>query len=199
MQVNFLILPVNQFEGMKFWWIFRLIFCTVVSLWQFFASQRNTRISLIWDLNRFIIKFYTLKVWNRSVHGWIFMVFDWTLKNKIYDISRKRNLDNIEVTISNTKIERKSEARFLGVIVDEKLKWTKHISVLKSKMTKYLGIVYKLKFIIPLKARLLIYQSFVHSHLNFCSSVWGFAAKSAPSKKPDTVHGQPVRRQVVHG
>ena len=86
-----------------------------------------------------------------------------------------------------------------GVIVDEKLKWTKHISVLKSKMTKYLGIVYKLKFIIPLKARLLIYQSFVHSHLNFCSSVWGFAAKSAPSKKPDTVHGQPVRRQVVHG
>ena len=92
--------------------------------------------------------------------------------------SRKRNLDNIEVTISNTKIERKSEARFLGVIVDEKLKWTKHISALKSKMTKYLGIMYKLKFVIPLKARLLIYQSFVHSHLNFCSSAWGFAAKS---------------------
>ena len=39
-------------------------------------------------------------------------------------------------------------------------------------------IMYKLKFIIPLKARLLIYQSFVQSHLNICSSVWGFAANS---------------------
>ena len=38
-------------------------------------------------------------------------------------------------------------------------------------MTKYLGIMYKLKFIIPLKARLLIYQSFVQSHFNFCSPV----------------------------
>ena len=45
-------------------------------------------------------------------------------------------------------------------------------------MTKYLGIMHKLKFIIPLKALLLIYQRFVQSHLNFCSSVWGFVAKS---------------------
>ena len=38
--------------------------------------------------------------------------------------------------------------------------------------------MHKLKFIFPLKACLLIYQSFVQSHLNFCSSVWGFAKKS---------------------
>ena len=71
-------------------------------------------------------------------------------KTKYMIFSRKINLGNIEVTISNRKIERKSEARFLGVIVDENLKWTKHISALKSKMTKYLGIMCKLKFIIYL-------------------------------------------------
>ena len=31
---------------------------------------------------------------------------------------------------------------------------------------------------IPVRTRLQIYHSFVHSHLNFCSIVWGFAAKS---------------------
>ena len=121
-----------------------------------------------------------LSVLSQNLVAWVnFNGLALNLKKTKYMIfSRKRNLENIEVIMSNTKIEQKSEARFLGVIVDEKLNWAKHISALKSKMTKYLGIMYKLKFIIPLKARLLIYQSFVQSHLNFCSSVWGFAAKS---------------------
>ena len=38
--------------------------------------------------------------------------------------------------------------------------------------------MYKLKFLIPIKVRLLIYHSFIQSHLNFCSLIWGFAAKS---------------------
>ena len=61
-------------------------------------------------------------------------------KTKYMLLSRKRNLENIEVVINNTIIEQKSEERFLGVIVDEKLKWAKHISALKSKITKYLGM-----------------------------------------------------------
>lgn len=38
--------------------------------------------------------------------------------------------------------------------------------------------MHKIKHILPLKARLQIYQSLIQSHLNFCSLVWGFAAKS---------------------
>ena len=38
--------------------------------------------------------------------------------------------------------------------------------------------MYKLKFLIPIKVRLLFYHSFVQSRLNFCSLIWGFAAKS---------------------
>ena len=45
-------------------------------------------------------------------------------------------------------------------------------------MNRYVGVLYKLKSLLPLKARLQIYHSFVQAHLNFCSLVWGFAAKS---------------------
>ena len=38
--------------------------------------------------------------------------------------------------------------------------------------------MYKIKKYLPLKARLLIYHSFIQSHLNYCSLVWGFSAKS---------------------
>ena len=38
--------------------------------------------------------------------------------------------------------------------------------------------MYKLKNILPLKARLMIYNSLVQSHLNYCSLVWGTSSKS---------------------
>ena len=101
------------------------------------------------------------------------------LKKTNYMIfSRQRNLQNRELYINSNKIERVHEARFLGVIVDDRLLWSKHISTVKAKMCKYIGIMYKIKHHLPLKARLQIYHSFVQSHINYCSLVWGFAAKS---------------------
>ncbi len=83
-----------------------------------------------------------------------------------------------EIYISGTKIERKSEARFLGVIIDEKLSWASHINAIESKMSRYIGIMYKLKQLLPEKALVQIFHSFVQSHLNYCSLVWGFSTKS---------------------
>ena len=101
------------------------------------------------------------------------------LKKTNYMIfSRQRNLSFRDVVISGVTIERKTEARFLGVIIDNKLNWSQHISAMKMKMARYIGVMYKLKKYLPLEARLQIYHSFVQSHLNYCSLVWGFAAKS---------------------
>ena len=93
--------------------------------------------------------------------------------------SRSRCIDlPAPLVISKTVIERKKEARFLGVIIDESLNWTLHVKTILSKMSRYVGIMYKIKKFLPLTARLQIYHSFVQSHLNFCSLVWGFSAKS---------------------
>ena len=102
------------------------------------------------------------------------------LKKTHYIVFSKRVVDfsKIDVRIAGTKIERVSEARFLGVIIDEKLTWSKHIAAIKVKMARYMGIMYRIKRLLPLKVRLQLYHSFVQSHLNFCSLVWGFAAKS---------------------
>ena len=45
-------------------------------------------------------------------------------------------------------------------------------------MSRYIGIMYKLKQFLPLKTRIQIFHSFVQSHINYCSLVWGFSAKS---------------------
>ena len=99
-------------------------------------------------------------------------------KTKYMIFSRQQICLNREIKIGGVLIDREKEARFLGVIVDEKLNWSKHIATVKAKMARYIGMMYKLKYFLPLKARIQIFQSFVQSHLNYCSIVWGFAAKS---------------------
>ena len=101
------------------------------------------------------------------------------LKKTNYMVFSKQKINNMrDIFISSTKIERKSECRFLGVIVDDKLCWAQHITAMKAKMSRYVGIMYRIKSLLPVKARLQIFHSFVQSHLNFCPLVWGFAAKS---------------------
>ena len=94
--------------------------------------------------------------------------------------TRKRNFEMGTFTpkIGNIPIERKPVARFLGVLVDEKLTWSHHIAAVKSKMSRYIGVLYKLKHILPISARLLSFNSLVQSHINFCSLVWGAGSKS---------------------
>ena len=101
------------------------------------------------------------------------------LKKTNYMIFSRQKIDNtLNIVIANTQIHRKTESRFLGVIIDEKLTWSQHITSLKSKMSRYVGILYKIKHLLPMQSRLQIFHSFVQSHINFCSIVWGFSCKS---------------------
>jgi exonuclease III len=102
------------------------------------------------------------------------------LKKTHYVIFSRQRLDNdaLSLNMANTPIERKTEARFLGVIVDEKMTWKSHITAIKIKMSRYIGIMYRLRGVLPIQARKQIFHSFVQSHLNYCSLIWGFSSKS---------------------
>ena len=92
--------------------------------------------------------------------------------------SRQQVCLNREIKIGGVLIDREKVYRFLGVIMDEKLNWSKHIATVKVKMATYVGMMHKLKYLLHLKARIQMFQSFVQSHLNYCSIVWALAAKS---------------------
>ena len=80
------------------------------------------------------------------------------------------------LVISGIPIERVYESKFLGVIIDDSLNWTRHVKTVQSKMARYIGILYKIKKYLPLQARLQIYHSLIQSHVNYCSLVWGFSS-----------------------
>ena len=99
-------------------------------------------------------------------------------KTKYIIFSRARSLELLStLTKANLPIERLTESKFLGVIVDENLTWNRHIKTIQTKMARYIGLMYKLKSQLPLKVKIQIFHSFVQSHINYCSLVWGFSTK----------------------
>ena len=100
-------------------------------------------------------------------------------KTKYMIFSLARNLELLStLTIANLPIERLTKSTFLGVIVDENLTWSRHIKTIQTEMTRYIGLMYKLKSQLSLKVRIQIFHSFVQSHINYCSLVWGFSTKT---------------------
>ena len=63
--------------------------------------------------------------------------------------------------------------------MNENLTWKDHTLTVKAKMSRYVGILVKLKNLLPLSARKNIFNSFVQSHFNYCSLVWGLGPKSS--------------------
>ena len=71
----------------------------------------------------------------------------------IFTKNKKIPPNNFIPKLNNIPIERKSVTRFLGVLLDDRLTWSNHIAAINSKMSKYVGVLYKLKQILPLKIR----------------------------------------------
>ena len=96
----------------------------------------------------------------------------------IFTRAKNREFVSFVPQLNGVPIDRKHVVRFLGVLVDDKLLWNHHVAALKAKMSRYVGIMYKLRPVLQNKARAQIFNSVVQSHLNYCSLIWGSTCKS---------------------
>lgn len=62
--------------------------------------------------------------------------------------------------------------KFLGVLIDESLTFKCHIDHLVNKLSKYVGLFYKIRHVLPLSALLLLYKTLFEPHLNYCNVIW---------------------------
>ena len=62
---------------------------------------------------------------------------------------------------------------FLGIIIYDKCNWNYHINYIRTKLSRSIAIINKIKHKLPLKNRIQIYHSIFEINLNYCSSIWG--------------------------
>ena len=69
--------------------------------------------------------------------------------------------------IHNNILTHQNKTTYLGLILDTSLTWQEHIRELNKKLIKYAGIFSKLRYTVPSRSRVILYNAFVHSRLNY--------------------------------
>ena len=89
---------------------------------------------------------------------------------------RRRKINNGNILLDTTILSQVTFTKFLGVILDDKLKWRHHISYIKNKISKGMGIILKARKVLKKKVSLQLYHSFVTPYLIYCLEIWGNAS-----------------------
>ena len=99
----------------------------------------------------------------------------------VFNLPRTQNHD-FKITINNIPLQPASSVNFLGVYIDSKLNWHNHISNLCSQVAKGVGIIGRLKRMLPRNVLRTIYLSLVYPHLSYCSLAWSCTSDTSLKK-----------------
>ena len=76
----------------------------------------------------------------------------------------------------NAIIKKVSFTKYLGIIINDKLKWIHQISYIKNKISNGMGMILKARKVMKMKVLLHLYHSFVIPYLIYCVEIWGNAS-----------------------
>ena len=98
------------------------------------------------------------------------------MKTKYMFVASGQRLSNIpeqlDISISGIEIKRVKSYKCLRLELDEGLTWESHESAIISKVSKVIGVLRRLKSLLPLSALVLIYNFLIQSHFDYCSVIW---------------------------
>ena len=86
----------------------------------------------------------------------------------------QRKLNPPIIKIDEIELEPISNFNFLGIIINENINWSKHINKISYSISKTIGIIRKLKNVLPSSVLLTIYNSLILPQLTYGILVWGY-------------------------
>ena len=96
-------------------------------------------------------------------------------KTQLMVLTRKGKyhmVDDVEVKIGDTCLEKQNCVNYLGVKIDRDLSWRTHIDHLHRQCMAKLAVIRRASCYLPQNVRRLLYQAFVLPHVDYCSVVW---------------------------
>ena len=89
-----------------------------------------------------------------------------------------QSVNNVDIILDKTKLKRVDKTKFLGVTIDENLSWKNHIDGITKTISRNIGMINKLKFIIPERILHTLYCTLVLPYINYGILIWGKACKT---------------------
>lgn len=81
------------------------------------------------------------------------------------------------ISYNGVVVERVKSFKYLGLMLDSKLKWDLHIEMIKSKIRPYIFSIRRMKQILPRNSLIIVYNAFILTHLTYLNPVWGGCAE----------------------
>ena len=91
-----------------------------------------------------------------------------------YQLYSKRSIEiPLDIKVNDVSILRANSVKFLGVVVDEQLSFKYHIENVARKLAIGIGFLYRGREVLGRKELLLLYNTLLLPHINYCNLVWG--------------------------
>ena len=132
------------------------------------------------EMNKFIkqlnVELESLCIWYKSNK------LSLNTQKKVYMVfhrARLKTIDNssMDIIIDSHILKKVNSIKYLGIIVDHKLNWLNHITYVKGKISKRIGIMYKARKYLNKNSFKNIYHAYLYPYLTYCVEVWGCASK----------------------
>ena len=79
--------------------------------------------------------------------------------------------------MNGSELNRTHHVKYLGIIIDDRLNWIQHLTYVKNKISKGIGIMYKARTYLDKKCMSNLYHTYIYPYLIYCIEVWGNSPK----------------------
>ena len=86
--------------------------------------------------------------------------------------SIKNRLPDIRISIGGSLLSRSQSFKYLGVTIDENLKWCTHIKNVENTISRNIGLIGRSQYMLDSDHIILLYNALVLPFLNYCVQVW---------------------------
>ena len=77
------------------------------------------------------------------------------------------------IYINGAIVRKVSCVKFLGILIDDKVTWKSHCQNVHMSVSRNLGVIRKLKLVLPSQTLLSLYNTLILPHLQYCVLTWG--------------------------
>lgn len=129
----------------------------------------------------------------KVMNGELATLYDWLCANRLslnvgkteFTIFRppSKSLENrVVLTLAGKKIFESRKVKYLGIILDDCLNWKIHINELCKKLSRTVGMLFKIRHQCNKRVLRSLYFSLFESHLSYALPVWGSAIQAHMQK-----------------
>jgi hypothetical protein len=116
-------------------------------------------------------------------------VYDWYKLNKLSLSTEKcstmvimnnpnKTYSDFNIKLGNVNLEQVKSMKYLGVVIDERLKWNEHLAGIAKKANINNARLRKTRNILPQSLRLKLFQSVSLPTIDYSCTVWGYFSKT---------------------